>query len=150
MIYLEPGVHELCLQVGDGIHTALDVTDSVTVTVGITTLDQWCAVIEEVDDLFEATDTGGDEFAVRQVGYENIGRLIAQLDDALDLVPTDVYADLDVALDFANDLIDAPTTAADEAAANETVESVFSRADVSDTLPGTDWVVEECETNISG
>jgi hypothetical protein len=150
VIYLEPGVHELCLQVGDGIHTALDVTDSVTVTVGITTLDEWCAVIEEVDDLFEATDTGGDEFAVRQVGYENIGRLIAQLDDALDLVPTDVRADLDAALGFANELIDAFTTAADEAAANETVESVFSRADVSDTLPGTDWVFEECGTNISG
>jgi hypothetical protein len=150
VIYLAPGVHELCLQVGDGIHTALDVTDSVTVTVGITTLEQWCAVIEEVDELFEATDTSGDEFAVRQVGYENIGRLIAQLDDALDLVPTEVRADLDAALDFADDLIDAVTSAADETAANETVESVFSRAGVSDTLPGTEWVAEECGTDISG
>ena len=37
VIYLEPGTHELCLQVGDGIHTALDITDQVTIDVGITT-----------------------------------------------------------------------------------------------------------------
>lgn len=30
---LEPGEHELCLQAADGIHTALDLTDEVTVTV---------------------------------------------------------------------------------------------------------------------
>lgn len=30
---LEPGEHTLCLQVGDGVHTALDATDEITVTV---------------------------------------------------------------------------------------------------------------------
>lgn len=30
---LEPGEHALCLQAADGIHTALDLTDEVTVTV---------------------------------------------------------------------------------------------------------------------
>lgn len=30
---LDPGEHELCLQLGDGAHTALDVTDTMTVTV---------------------------------------------------------------------------------------------------------------------
>jgi hypothetical protein len=149
VIYLAPGVHELCLQVGDGIHTALDVTDRVTIDVGITTLEQWCAVIEEVDGLFEAADTSDDEFAVRQVGYENIGRLLAQLDDALDLVPTDVRAQLDTSLDFAADLTEAVTGAADEVEANETVDTVFSRFD-GDTLPGTEWVLDECGTDISG
>lgn len=32
-IELEPGQHTLCLQVGDGEHTALDITDTVTITV---------------------------------------------------------------------------------------------------------------------
>lgn len=32
-LFLEPGEHELCLQVGDGAHTALDVTDEMAVTV---------------------------------------------------------------------------------------------------------------------
>lgn len=30
---LEPGEHTICLQVGDGVHTALDVTDEITITV---------------------------------------------------------------------------------------------------------------------
>ncbi|MGH2427676.1 MAG: DUF4399 domain-containing protein [Candidatus Limnocylindria bacterium] len=32
-IELEPGEHTLCLQVGDGVHTALDATHEITVTV---------------------------------------------------------------------------------------------------------------------
>jgi hypothetical protein len=30
---LPPGEHRLCLQLGDGVHTALDATDEITVTV---------------------------------------------------------------------------------------------------------------------
>lgn len=30
---LEPGEHNLCLQAGDGEHTAMDVTDEITITV---------------------------------------------------------------------------------------------------------------------
>lgn len=32
-VELEPGEHDLCLQVGDGEHTALDLTDEITVEV---------------------------------------------------------------------------------------------------------------------
>ena len=39
-IYLEPGSHELCLQVGDGVHEALDVTGTVTIEVGIGSQDE--------------------------------------------------------------------------------------------------------------
>ena len=150
VIYLEPGIHELCLQVGDGIHTALDITDRLTIDVGISTLDEWCAVIDEVDVLFEATDTTDDEFAVRQVGYENIRRLITQLDDGLHLVPSDVRAELTSSLGFATDLVTAFTEAPDETTAYETIESVFSRFEGADDLPGTDWVAEQCGTDISG
>jgi hypothetical protein len=150
MIYLEPGTHELCLQVGDGVHTALDITDSVTIEVGISDLDQWCAVIDEVDQLFETTDTSDDEFFVRQIGYENIRRLIAQLDDGLDHVDLAVRDDLETSFDFAADIVSAMITAEDEATASETVESVFARYDEADDLPGSDWVAEHCEVDISG
>ncbi len=30
---LEPGTHTLCLQAGDGVHTALPLTDTITITV---------------------------------------------------------------------------------------------------------------------
>ncbi len=33
-IDLDPGEHTLCLQVGNGRHTALDATDEITITVG--------------------------------------------------------------------------------------------------------------------
>ena len=107
-------------------------------------------MIDEVDQLFEATDSGDDEFAMRQVGYENIRRLIAQLDDGLDHVPTDVRADLNTSLDFAADIVTAFITAADETTAYQTVESLFSRFEDRDDLPGTDWVAEHCGTDISG
>lgn len=32
-VELEPGEHTLCLQVGDGLHTALDATHEITITV---------------------------------------------------------------------------------------------------------------------
>jgi len=47
-IYLEPGQHELCLQVSDGAHTALDITDTVTVDVEVENLQQ-CSVVGEMD-----------------------------------------------------------------------------------------------------
>jgi hypothetical protein len=148
-IYLEPGAHELCLQVGDGVHTALDVTDRVTIDVGIDDLDEWCAVINEVDELFEAADTSDDEFFVSQVSYENIRRLLAQLDDGLDHVDAAARDDLATTIDFATELVTAWSTAADEATAIETVESFYSRFDESGDLPGSDWVAEHCDIDIS-
>jgi Domain of unknown function (DUF4399) len=154
VIYLEPGSHELCLQVGNGVHLALDITDRVTIDVGIDSLDEWCAVIDEVDKQFEAADTSEDEFAVRQVSYENIGRLIAQLDDGLDYVDPDVRDDLEESLDFTAELITAFSTAEDETTANETIDSIFARSDErfeeADDLPGTDWVADNCGIDISG
>ena len=78
-IYLAPGTHSLCLQAGNGAHSALDATDTVEVDVGVDSRAEWCAVVEEVDGMFQATDTSGEDFASKQVGYENIHRLLAQL-----------------------------------------------------------------------
>ena len=135
VIYLEPGTHELCLQVGDGVHIALDITDQATVEVGITDRAQWCAVIDEVDDLFESTGTGGDDFAVQQIGYENIRRLVHQLEDGLDHVDPEVRADLAETLDFATEIITALIDAEDETQANDTVDSILARYEEPGTCP---------------
>jgi hypothetical protein len=149
-IFREPGTHELCLQVGDGVHTALDITNQVTIDVGIESLEQWCAVIEEVDQLFEDTDLSDDAFAVRQVGYENIRRLVAQLDEGLDHVDPDVRDELETTLEFATDLTEAFINAEDDTDAEETVSSLFARYEQPGDLPGTEWVAEHCDTDISG
>ena len=35
VVYLGPGDHELCLQVGDGVHSALDITDTISIAVNV-------------------------------------------------------------------------------------------------------------------
>lgn len=89
-VYLEPGSHDLCVQVGDGEHHALDVTDTIKVDVGIDDLDQWCGVVGEIDGMFEETDNSSDDFAVKQVSYENIRRLLTQVHDSLDVVDAEL------------------------------------------------------------
>lgn len=148
VIYLEPGRHELCLQVADGAHTALDATDRVTVEVGVTDRDGWCEVVGAVDELFEATDNSGDEFAVKQVGYENIRRLLAQLSAAIDIVDADVRDDVHASLAFGANVAGAFVGAADEEAAGEAVEAL--REGVEPPLPGAAWIDETCGVDIDG
>jgi hypothetical protein len=146
-VYLEPGSHELCLQVGDGEHHALGMTDRVTVEVGLTGVEEWCAVIGEVDRLFEAVDGSSDELAVKQVTYENIRRLIAQLTAAIDLVDADARADVRSALDYGADVATAFTTAADEASVEAALERLLEEQGYA-TLPGAGWVLETCGVHI--
>ena len=88
-------------------------------------------MIDEVDELFEAADTSEDEFSVLQVSYENIGRLIAQLDDGLAYVDPEVRDDLDTVLDYNAEIITVFSTAEDETTAYETLDSVHARVQSS-------------------
>jgi hypothetical protein len=144
VIYLEPGRHELCLQVGDGIHLALGVTDTVTIDVGINSTEEWCTVVEQLDDMFLATDTSDDEFSVKQLGYANIGRLIAQLQDGLEYVDPAVREDLDASLVFVASLVDAMVAAPDAATADQDVSAVFESAPQGGEHPGDAWILEQC------
>ncbi len=149
-IYLEPGTHELCLQAGDGAHVALDATDTVTVEVGIGDRDQWCAVVGEVDVLFAATDTGGDEFPVRQVGYENIRRLIAQLADATDHVDAEARVDVADVLDNGSMIASAFVDAEDEDAAVAAMEAAFGPEGIQSDTAGATWILDNCGIDIDG
>ena len=147
VIYLEPGSHDLCLQVGDGVHTALGVTDTITIDVGITTRDDWCVVVGETDELFEAVDTSSDDFATKQIGYENVNRLVLQLIDGLAVVDPDAHDDVQTAMEFASDIATAFTTADSLDEAERALEPVFE-AVYDGELPGADWIRDTCDVNI--
>lgn len=147
-IYLEPGEHELCLQAGDGVHAALDATDRVTITVGINTRDEWCAVVGEVDELFSATDSSDDDFAVKQAGYESIRRLLAQLTAAIEQVDADVREGVAAGLDFAAELATAFVEADDMAAAEKALDPLFDGGE-DPTEVAQPWILENCGIDIN-
>lgn len=148
-IYLSPGTHELCLQAGDGAHVALDATDRVTVEVGITDRDQWCAVIEETDELFAESDTDGDDFPIVQVSYENIRRLIAQLEDGLDQVDAADRELVATSLAFADRIAESITAATDAADAERLLEPVFESGE-EEINAGAPWILDNCDVDIDG
>ena len=149
-IYLEPGTHELCLQPGDGVHAALAPTDTVTVEVGISNRDELCAVIGEVDVLFTEADTGGAEFPDRKVMYENIRRLLVQLDDGLEHVDADARDAVAEAVSYASDIATAFAEAADEQAAVTAVEAIFGTEGIQSDGPGATWILDTCGIDIDG
>lgn len=129
---------------------ALDTTDTVTVEVGITDRDEWCAVAGEVDELFSATDTGGEEFPVRQVGYENVGRLITQLSGALNQVDADARSDVAEALDNGTAIASAFVEASDEEAATDALMEIFGPEGIQGDTAGATWIQDSCGVDIDG
>jgi hypothetical protein len=150
VIYLEPGEHELCLEVGDGQHAALGITDTRAVDVRVTDQDQWCAVAKEIDDLFLATDTSADDFANKQVGYENIRRLTVQLEDAMDVIDADPGDGVSEAIGFAQAIATAFVDADDLASAEEALAPVFESIGSQEEMPGAAWIDSECGVDIDG
>jgi hypothetical protein len=149
-IYLEPGTHELCLQPGDGVHAALAPTDTVTVDVGISSREELCAVIKDVDVLFEEADTGGAEFADRKVMYENIRRLFVQLQDGIDQVDAEARDSVAEAFVFGTDIATAFAEAADEQAAIAAMEAIYGSEGIQSDGPGATWILDECGVDIDG
>ena len=150
-IYLEPGTHELCLQVGDGVHTALDVTDRITITVAIASRQEWCAVMEQLDTTITEADRTAD-FAAMQLEFEKAARLAGQLDDGNEFIDDDARADVRAALAFAVDLAGAFTTAETEADAFEAAEALYADAPggFETELPGADWISKTCGIDLEG
>jgi hypothetical protein len=147
-IYLGPGTHELCLQMGDGTHVALDATDTVKVTVGVTSTSQWCAVAKEVDDLFTAADNSEDDFATKQVSYEQIRRLVAQLTDGLAHVDASVRPQVAQLMDFATTVAETYTEAADEAAAAAAADTAFAQPELPPHSAAAQWILSTCDVDV--
>ena len=145
VVYLEPGVHQLCLQVGDGAHAALDITDTVEVEVGIGDRDQWCSVVGEIDSMFETVDFD-DDVAAAQIGFENIRRLAAQARSGVEHVDAAARDDVSALLGFAAELSAALASSDSPAAAEAAAQPIY--ADMSDPLPGAEWIRETCGVDV--
>jgi hypothetical protein len=147
-IYLEPGSHELCLQPGDGAHVALDPTDTVTVDVGVTSREEWCAVIGEIDTMFAQADGSSDEFAVRKVSYENIRRLLAQVQAATDQVDPAARDAVTTALAGASRIASTLAGAADAAAAESALHAAYGDAGLTNPPAAVTWIKDTCGVDI--
>lgn len=148
-VYLSPGDHELCLQAADGLHMAMNATDTIKLTAGVTSRDEWCKVAGEVDVLFEETDSGGAEFAVRQVSYENIGRLVEQMQAALDQVDAAARADVEAALKVVKAITSVYVDASNDDEAATAFEQVLTNAN-QETMDGAaPWISDTCGIDIN-
>lgn len=148
VIYLEPGGHELCLQVGDGAHQALDITDTVTVVVGVENQQQWCSVISEIEAMFESFDNSDDDFATQRIVFENTRRLAAQAMAGLDHVDADVRDDVFVSLTFVSDFSAALATADTPEEADAALSAIYDRE--PDRPLGAEWILQACGVDIDG
>ncbi len=148
-IYLEPGEHDLCLQIGDGEHMALDLTDTTTITVGVETPEDWCKVIGETDELFAATqaDTEAD-FAVRKIAYENIRRLVTQLQEGIAQVDADARELVTASLSQIEAIATAYAEATDQEAADLALSDIVA-ANPTESGPGAPWIAENCQVDIA-
>ncbi len=142
-IYLEPGEHDLCLQVGNGAHEATDVTHEISVLVEVSSREDWCKTVAEADTLFDATEASADEFALRQVAYENVRRLLFQLEAGLDHVDADAREAVGGSLAARKATAEAWATAVDEDAA-QVARSEAVADNPTAAGPGTPWVLEHC------
>lgn len=143
-IYLEPGSHTLCLQVGDGAHHALDLTDTVTIEVAIETPDEWCDTVAELDALTQALE-GAGEFSAATAGVENLRRLAAQLVDGADVLDPAVRADVAAVAEASMTMFEILRDAESEEAAAEQIWGEQSVLPSPDELqPGLDWVLDTC------
>jgi hypothetical protein len=147
-IYLEPGSHELCLQPGDGAHVALKPTDKVTVDVGVRTRKEWCAVMGEIDTMFAAADGSSDEFAVRKVAYENIRRLLAQVQASTDQVDASARGAVTTTLAGASKIASTFAGAADAATAEAALQAVYGEAGLKTEPTAVTWIKDTCGVDI--
>jgi hypothetical protein len=146
VVFLGPGEHELCVQVGDGEHVATDITDTVTVDVGIGDLESWCAVVGEVDERFLEVDTAGGAFAEQQIGYEGIRRLLEQLIDGLEHVDAAARDDVAGALNMARTIATVFVESADVEEAGERLQPIFAGEDRF--APAEPWILDNCGIDI--
>lgn len=147
-IYLGPGEHTLCLQVGDGAHNALAVTDTGKVTVHVHEKEEWCGAHNDIEGLYKDIAGLGADFPAQQLAYNNVRRLIAQLDDGIDAVPAANRDDVTEELANSDKYAAAFTDATDATDAAARVKAAFPKGR-DDATPGRAWITENCPAPVA-
>ncbi len=126
-----------------------DDDDSSATGAGISSRQEWCDIVGQVDDLFSQTDSSSDPFEVKQEGYAEIVDLTDQLIAGLEHTDPDAAADLEVTVQFAADVAGAFVEADDVSQAEQALEPIFAGAP-NQELPGAVWISENCGVDIDG
>ncbi len=113
-------------------------------------IDEWCASIGEVDELFLSADTEGADFATRQGQYDTIRDRIEELRSSVDLVDADARASVSESLDFGILIAGAFADATDDAAAVAAIEEIFGQEDLQIGEVGVTWILDNCGVDLDG
>lgn len=143
-LYLPAGTHELCLQVGDGAHVAQPITATLTVTVGVETLDEWCSVSDEIDELSVVGDDPNATIEDLHGAATKAAALADQVQHRIDLVDEDDRDDVAAMIDHFLGLTTAITGAPDVATANARAEEIYEEVPPA-VIAGSDWVDATCK-----
>lgn len=148
-IYLDPGTHSLCLQVGDGAHVALAVTDTIRIEVGIASREEFCDVFADTDSLMAAAEASTDAWSARQPAFENARRLLAQLSAGLAHVDADVRDEVGELVHWATVIVETMASSESEEAAAEQLwgPDPILPTDV-DLSGGERWVLDTCGVSL--
>ena len=151
-VFLPAGRHELCLQVGDGVHVAQDITDRITVEVGVRDQTEWCEVAGAMNDTIKSSKfadvTTDEQFTELQATWLNGTALLDQLINGIEHVDEEHRNDVDIMVnhmwDKAYTIIDAPNR---EAAAEP--HAALRAAEPAEMGPATMWMATACEAQLT-
>lgn len=143
-LYLMAGTHELCLQVGDGAHVAQPITETLTVTVGVETVDEWCAVSNEIDELGVVGDDPNTTIDEMHTVASNAAALADQLQHSIELVDESDRDDVAVMIDHFLGLTTAITGAPDVESSNSRTEEFYDEMPQA-VVDGSEWVDVTCK-----
>lgn len=143
-LYLRAGTYELCLQVGDGAHVAQPITDTITVTVGVETREEWCRVSNEIDAIAPDAEDPSTTIEDVHAAAAKVTALVDQLQQRLDLVSDIAREDVAAMIDHFLGLTTAVSGSPDTETAKTRSEEFF--VDVPQAvIDGSHWVESNCE-----
>ena len=139
---LPPGEHTLCLQVGDGAHVATGLTDEITVTVGVTNMDEWCGVVREVDVILDDNSLEAPLEELQPI-HADVVALTDQLIAGVDVVDAEYRDDVLKVIEGQRKLSQLITDATDETTMRTELDEAV--AEVFVVNDGTyEWVGTTC------
>jgi hypothetical protein len=112
-----------------------------------TSVEQWCAVVGDVEDLFDTIDTSHDPFEIKQLGYDNGRQLFAQLSAGLPHLDAAIHEAVQADIEVGNSIAIAFVDATDPAAAAAALAQIDQDPLVVD---GVEAVSETCDVDLEG
>ena len=130
---------------GDGNGPSTDGVDRRAATAAISTIEEWCDVIDEVEALFDAADDSSAPFNTRQRTYRDIQLLFDELAGGAFVLDPDSRRAVLADLDFGNQIATAWAEASDDARANATLAGIMQGPLVAEGVAARIYACEDPE-----